>query len=177
MDTGTVVSACSAFIALAALSVAILEARTTRRHHRLSVTPHLTITYAYSNCNPRFVAEIENTGLGPAVITRFDVFLDKEHQAFFESGSWLAILDLLGLKGHSAGLNITPGEFIAVGRKCLLIRYDGADEKEGMREIRQALQKICVEIDYESIYGRRFRETFSVPPSIFDCIDTGSHDL
>ena len=173
MDPSTITSIASAVIALAALFVAVSEARATRRHNRLSVIPPLTVGCHNSIQKPQFLAEIENTGTGPAIVRDFRVFLDDEHHESFEAEAWLAIVDLLELpkEGIVAGLRIDKGEFIPPSKRMILLRYE-CDEELTNKQIRQAFQRIRLEIDYQSVYGDHFRLDFRIEPSLFDCFET-----
>jgi hypothetical protein len=139
--------------------------------------PHLSITTQYSDVNPRFRASVENTGVGPAVIDAFGVFVDGREHKPFEPGIWLAILDLVGIDGRAKGLYIQPGEFLPVGKELSIVECEVKDLNRPIGEIRRAIERIRVRIAYSSVYGEQKVAEFSQEVSIFDCYETGEKDL
>ena len=177
MDTNTITAVSSTVIALAALLFAVYEGRAVRKHNRLSLMPHLTCVAEFSDKNPRYSAMIENTGVGPAIVCSFDVWIAGEKYEDFEAGAWLAILDLLGLKGRAKGLVIDIGEFIPAGKILPFLQIESEKLSQPIKEIRQVVQKIKVRIVYQSAYGDQKELIIEQPSSIFDCYETGNKDL
>jgi hypothetical protein len=68
------VSACSAFIAMCALTLSISEARAARRHDRLSVKPRYVFSFYYDDTGVGW--RDVNIGLGPARVRGFRVLVD-----------------------------------------------------------------------------------------------------
>jgi len=167
----------SIIIALVALFVAVWQGYLMRKHNRLSLRPHLTFLHKLSDQDPRFFLEIQNNGVGPAEIRQFRVFLDSKPQEHFEPASWIPMLSIIGLKGRTCGTSLDSGEFIAAGQKLQMLKYDSGNEPLGSRQIRQALQRIMVQVTYRSVYGESYETSFCVRPSLFDCYETGSPDL
>lgn len=171
MTSESIVAWASIAIALSALGVAIWQGYLMRKHNRLSLRPHLTFKQMLSEANPQFSLELQNNGLGPAIIKRFQVLLDKEQKEHFEALGWLALLDLIGLKGRAVGAFCDSEEFLAAGQSLQLIKYESLPSPMSTRELQQALKRIDVHIEYQSVYGDKYRVRFHVPVSIQDCYE------
>lgn len=171
MTSEFIIATASIAIALSALAVAIWQGTLMRRHNRLSLRPHLTFRQMLSEANPQFSLELLNNGIGPAIIKEFQVLLDEERMDHFEAQGWMALLDLIGLKGRAIGASCGPDEFLASGQSLQLIKYESQPAPIGTRELRKALRQIEVHIDYQSVYGDRYRVRFHVPVSASDCYE------
>ena len=88
------------FISVLALSVAIYGSYQTRRHNRLSVKPFVHFNTFGAQGDPMIGLVIENTGLGPAVISDFTIFLDKEKLSNVKSEEWKHVSQTLSELFH-----------------------------------------------------------------------------
>lgn len=71
----------ASIIAACAMGATFWQAMITRRHNKLSVKPHLTLKTAIETSGEsRYLVSlsIKNTGLGPAVIQDFNLFIDDK---------------------------------------------------------------------------------------------------
>ena len=76
MDVGTITAVSAIVIAVASLSVSIVEARTARRHNHQSVKPILQINRVNQHDDAKVGLRLRNVGLGPAIIVSTKVTLD-----------------------------------------------------------------------------------------------------
>jgi hypothetical protein len=83
MNVDTITAICAIVIALASLSVSLMEARTARQYNRYSVKPVLQIIRIKAYGDLRVGLKLRNVGLGLAVIVNTAVTLDGKH-----AGSW-----------------------------------------------------------------------------------------
>ena len=67
---------CAVVIALAALFVAVWQARATRIHNCLSVKPNLDINQVVRQSDSTVQLDLGNNGIGPAIIKEFEVHID-----------------------------------------------------------------------------------------------------
>lgn len=172
MTSELIVSCSSAFIAILALGVAVWQGHLMRKHNRLSLRPHLTFRETISATNnPHFVLELQNNGIGPAIIKDFQIWLDGRREEDFEAQGWMALLDLVGLKGRAIGASCGPDEFLAAGQSLQLIKCESPPAPIGIRELRKALRRIEAHIEYQSVYGDRYSVHFDIPVSIQDCYE------
>ena len=157
------------FIALVALVFTFLQIRAWKKHHRLSVTPHLIITFYSSNVDEKGMRfELKNSGTGPAIfktltvsknngksceiktardLITFDKFLGIEenilHYKQFDEDSWLKV-DYSGV-------------LLGMQAKCL-------NDEKAIEIFRKVAFELGFKIEYESIYGEKF--TCNRPPLI-----------
>ncbi len=158
LDLNTVIAVCSAFIALTAVAVAVISGVLTRKHNRLSVKPRLVITrLSYSdNCK----ISVANKGIGPAVIRKFDIYLDNEMVQKENEVSTIsaAVKQALPFTGTIQTLLVHEDEAIAEKEELdLLSIYDPPQDIPSLRTIMEGLQKIRFLIEYESLYEETFR--------------------
>lgn len=164
-----IIALASIAIALSALVVTIWQGILMRRHNRLSLRPHLAFKQTMSEANPQFVLELLNNGVGPAIIKRFQVLLDEKREEHFEAQGWMALLDLVGLKGKAICGVIEADEFLAAGQALQIVKYESLPSPVGTRELREALRRIEIHVEYQSVYGDRYSTHFDVQISIQDC--------
>lgn len=87
---GDSIALASAFIALCALGVAVLEGRESRLHQRLSVQPYVSFNLFYDDGGAHYT--FDNWGLGPATIYWFRASVDGKVQT-----NWVDVLRAIGL--------------------------------------------------------------------------------
>ncbi len=63
-------------IAICALGATFWQAYLSRRHNRLSVKPHIEISTGFNFNQQEYFINILNNGIGPALITRIQLFVD-----------------------------------------------------------------------------------------------------
>lgn len=86
-DTEKVVSWSALIVAVCSMIATYMELSTTREHQRLSVKPILEFYRHSSNSDKGYLTKfaIANTGLGPARIGNFEVFIDGKRVHTYES--------------------------------------------------------------------------------------------
>lgn len=144
-------------IAVSALALTIIQAQITRRHHRLTVRPHLT-SFTFTNKSPGkgvLVYKLLNKGIGPAFIKRFAIYLDNKAIASVE----IALTELLS--GHKFDHKVTtlstdyamsPGE-----EKDLLAIVIQLKENVQLEQIEKQLNRLDLVVEYQSAYKEPFR--------------------
>ena len=78
MSFELIISISAIFIALSSLIVAIWQNILTRKHNKLSVKPLICIDYHFTDDEELNGIYLDNTGLGPAIIKSFRVFIDED---------------------------------------------------------------------------------------------------
>jgi hypothetical protein len=143
-------------VALAAITLAAWEGFENRRHNRLSVQPRLAASVAISADDGGSEASmsIESTGLGPAVIRRFHVYLDG------------ALLDTADVPlndpfapvtrvfaGAVTGINTRTlgiGYFFPAGARTVLLELGAAPgDRQPLADL---LSRVAIDICYCSVY-------------------------
>lgn len=72
------IAAISIFMAWKANKLAKSEADANKKYNRLSVRPFLVISCYFNDKNSKYKVELKNIGLGPAIISSFNVYPDKK---------------------------------------------------------------------------------------------------
>ena len=73
-DLNSIATIGAVILSIVAISISVLEVSTMRTHQRASVWPYLEISQAYNQDGFRMT--LENKGVGPALIKRFEMTLD-----------------------------------------------------------------------------------------------------
>jgi hypothetical protein len=165
MGADTVVAACATVIALGSLWVSVVQSRLSVRHNRESVRPLVQLRQV------RLVRGSEgrkagllavNAGLGPALVTRTDVYLDGVH-----IGQW----NLDAFRRIFAGAPQEPqisalftGSCLVSGHKTYLLLLEPFDETGDAWFWEMVSRRLRIEIHYESLYGGEGFHT--VPPPV-----------
>ncbi|EKO3514171.1 hypothetical protein SKP08_002709 [Vibrio fluvialis] len=157
----------SSIIALCALIFAIWQGLKQRKHDRLSVKPHIDIFEErhHLNNNVSFFLELQNNGLGPAIIKSHKVYKrEDEDDEFVEVEDFenelkkvFEIESIDTTEWHKdVGLSAnTKHKYLAFN-----IKSNDAEAREQVRTTMYLRYKI--EIEYESMYGESFH--FSTTP-------------
>ena len=113
-------------IAIASITIAIWEGSTMRKHYHLSVMPRLNNNFSVDDSSSSSKAnayfEIRNNGLGPAVITSREYFVDGEKIDDSKNHFSVIILQALNFNNTagstfqsiSKGLTIPAGDNLTV---------------------------------------------------------------
>ncbi|GGQ30734.1 hypothetical protein [Shewanella litoralis] len=147
----------SEIIALSALGLAIWQGVSTRRHNRLAVKPHLDFSSKYSD-GETFTLWLKNDGIGPAIVKKYELFLDGVLQP--NEGSKLVTETLKKLNTPSVsfgGMALNPNSSLAASTKQQILHYDMENYSKSLRkDFESEFKRIEIVIKYESLYGERF---------------------
>jgi hypothetical protein len=154
----------SLIAAFAALILTLWQGFATRRHNRLSVVPYLSCQTHLGGSTGRFGVAFSNSGLGPARITKFDIFVGEKRMEGLDNGREAAIEDL-GLKdfGHAYDLFVR-GIALPANSAFWVLSVPVSDEAWKQKpKIDEAFKRLFVQIEYESFYGDVQRLDTRVP--------------
>jgi hypothetical protein len=158
----TIANIATAVIALCALGLTWWQAAVSRNHNRLSVRPHLTLWRHLDNDNHRYQIDLLNNGIGPAVINSFSVMVDgveidgKASEKIEKAVKMLFPNCLYRLESGYVGKNYIMSE--KESRVIGLLDFFGKQLTPQI--VHDALNRVDLKIEYESIYGDK------------DCLDT-----
>lgn len=149
----------SAVIALCALGLTVWQAKITRHHNKLSVTPHLTTWSQRDVANNRYSAELLNNGIGPALIESFYIHVDGQLISGEGTEPIEKALKILFPQYQYASWQsfVAKGYMMAEkeARNLVTIVFQG--EKVPMPvEVEHATKRVRLLITYKSIYGDEF---------------------
>ncbi len=149
-----IISIAALVAALAAVGVAVWQGAETRRHNRRSVKPHLTYYTFFSANHPCAGLELSNNGVGPAVITRFEVLVDGTLMPNDGARGWHRALEILSLEPGWALFHwLDPDDAIRVGESLWLLAIPEKHlNPERERLLRDAIPRLEVRVEYRSVY-------------------------
>lgn len=159
MNGDTAISLASAIVALAALFVSVWSSWATRRHHRLSVRPHLTLSQKVSANAPQVEIKLTNNGLGPAIITSIRAFVDDVEQPLTRPEYWEAIISKLRIVTERISGYTTQGDVaLRPGGTISLANVDVPENQVDHAALQGELARVRIEVAYKSMYGEKFKE-------------------
>jgi hypothetical protein len=140
-------------IAIFALITSVWQGVEARNHNRLSVKPILTIDRNYNrdittsvsgekDTIPMFQFIIKNSGIGPAIVRTFDVYLDdKLIDAKKDKSPWTKLDNELNISQNSW---FRKGDVFITSQNQSIIKCN---------ENKELLKRLHIVINYASIYG------------------------
>jgi hypothetical protein len=161
ISSDTVIAICAVCIATFALGVSIWQGIETRKHNKLSVKPYISIRVLISKQSEYMGIQIENNGIGPAIIKKCIVFVDGKPTQIDSYSSWKKIGKAAGIFDKNISFMTFPkGTVVKEGQVIPLICYPKQHwTDQGRKIVEHALSCVRVKIIYESIYGEEFVET------------------
>jgi hypothetical protein len=155
------VAIASAAIALMALVATIWDGVETRHHNRLSVAPRLDFYSVHSTSmdHPDNYIAIENKGFGPAIIKGFHITVNGARYTALGRKNMTALVKHLGLYTRGVAFSspemddtFKPSEF------SKLLQIDPNKTTPAlMKSFNDASGRMKLEVEYESLYGERFK--------------------
>ncbi len=157
MNAGDYIACCAALIAIAALYVAIEQARLTRKHNRLSVRPYLAM-YRKEFKNHPIEYVLENRGLGPAIVKKFSVLVDDHKVDAANTNVVLRALELLSLSGDGIGGHLlVETDSLGANQSITILQFaKSKDNPELYRALMDKMPRLKFRIEYQSMYGDDF---------------------
>lgn len=150
MDTSDYIALFALIVSVCAVTLTFYEGYQSRAHQRLSVKPKLNIDVHTYGEKGEFAIEVENKGLGPAFVTKFNVFIDDERINSTPHKLWKDCLKLLGIPDFQYEMYIpTTRSMLSPGSSHFLWRLYIDPKKINVEEM---MARIKITIDYESIY-------------------------
>jgi len=166
---GRVTSICAVIVAVAGLALSIWQGIETRQHNRLSLRPVIQFEIITMPVDPwpQVGLYIVNHGTGVAFVKSYTVYVDGEpippgdSAAFAEAARRLIVTDYPGF----------PIEYMTSMREAItpedVVPLFWIDEKDYTEEtapiIKDALDRIGMHVEYESIYNEPSEAGFRLP--------------
>lgn len=159
MTWETIAGLSSAVIALCALGLTVWQAKISRQHNRLSVTPHLTTWSHRDSANNRYSVELLNNGIGPALIESFHIQVAGQPIAGEGLESIEKALKILFPQYQyvSAQSYVAKGYMMAEKevRNLVTITFQG-EKMPSPEEVENEIKRTRLLITYKSIYKDDF---------------------
>ncbi|WP_188197212.1 hypothetical protein [Nonomuraea sp. SYSU D8015] len=150
MDAQTVIAISATIIAIASLTVSIYQLRASRLHNRHSVRPLLQLNLRTVEGEVSGI-ELQNIGLGPAIITGTRAWLDGH-----DLGAWNRVTSRqarAGIVPRPGASSLSDGMGIPSGESMFLLSMDAWNRTKHGAFRKLIEQRIEFEIQYESLYG------------------------
>lgn len=149
-----IASLASVCIACLALWFSRTQMKMHEQHNRLMATPHLSGWSHVDNSSGTFIYTLENTGLGPVIVSEVTLLVDGVQQE--GEGTELidkAVQNIFEPNTFDYGAEMfTVGEFIPTGKKFNLVTIEA--KNKSAEEVRTYItDKITLLITYKSILG------------------------
>lgn len=153
LDAEGIAVIAASFIALLALSVSLWQGVITRKHNKVTVTPHLRFDIHIENDFAQRIS-VRNAGVGPAVIKNYTVHAGGSAFSFEDRKCTERALEKIGL--HSLPYRAyvpDPGEYMAVSEEYTLLELPLAEPSpELVAAVQERLSGLIFEFEYESVY-------------------------
>lgn len=145
-------------IALAALLVARNSLRQNQKHLRLSVKPHLTGHYI-TTTDEMLALHLENDGLGPAVIKRWEVWFEDNEKSILPIESSTHLIPFIASQPPLGGLPfrckskkrdsiLSPGRIWPIFE----LQISQIADQALIERAKRAVEQISVRVTYQSVY-------------------------
>jgi len=164
-DPTTIIALCSLIISIVAVIVSIVFAVSKIRHNKKSVLPIALIDF---NDREDYISvEIRNVGIGPLIIRKLKVYKSKDKGLFKKRKTKSNLIDWLPQNPEelfwSDFVKHVEVFTIPVGDRLFLIEIKFNDEHKKIEndfrtELRRELKELTIEIEYEDIYKKKFKE-------------------
>ena len=144
------------------------QMRQNQRHVELSVRPLLTGHYTLLT-DQLLAIDIENRGLGPAVISRWDVWSEDSPDDVFPIEKSTHLDQFLTSKMPNPKPPFVSslkkrGTYLPAGSNWRLFELGSPSslgDAQFVEMVKRAVKRISIRIEFESIYGESFVETVS----------------
>jgi|ERR1051326_7976375 hypothetical protein len=144
------------FISVLALAVAINGAIEARKHNKLSVRPYVRFNHIGAANAPKVGLNVENNGLGPAVISKFSIFLNKERMEKYGFPDWEGVSDKLSdiLDSNSTEWFWSSDGYVVKAGQSLTLYMIPPEKVRDLRVFRKLIsEKLIVRLHVCSLYG------------------------
>ena len=142
-------------VAVAALWVAVHEAREGRRERRFSARPHLMINFKGGKIRENAIHMI-NKGLSPVFVLDGRFTLDGIERCGIDSThDLLALANALDVPGVASVQTIDRGDAIAPG-ECYTVMKIQTQPPDDPPVVARALNRVALTVEYESGFGDSF---------------------
>ncbi len=156
VDAQLITAICTVIIAVAALFVVVWQTWATRKHNRLSVKPLLDINQVVRKADSTVRLDLENNGVGPAIIKELEVLIDGRKVEETVLKNWKKIISIIDISCDSVyGVILSSDATIGAGSSVELLNLKVSDT-QSYKLVFESLSRLNVIVKYESVYGESF---------------------
>jgi hypothetical protein len=158
-----IVAGASAVVALCALAVSVWQGMLARRHHVLSVKPHIDIVSCATEIEGNYFS-LKNAGLGPAIIEEISVHRSEKVIHLKSKKDFIALVQLLECDVHkTSGSFLAPGQTMALsaGESVEIFRMTSAEHSQPLRDtFGRTKNLVDVVVKFKCMYGIRYESHY-----------------
>lgn len=156
---GLIIPIAATFVSFCALGITLYQTHILKQQLYASVWPRLEINHTWNNVKNTYQLNIENNGVGPAIIR--EVHIEYKHKHFSDFGNLALTVatenQLTPEDSYWDQSDLLP-EMVLPQQKQKQLLFIG--EKEHFENFMKALDSINVTIIYESLYGDAWQITY-----------------
>jgi hypothetical protein len=171
MTAADITAIAASVVGLAALGVAIWQGLESRKHNRLMAKPRLDFDIDFALNRERVGLFLENTGLGPALVTSVNVSLNGTTVAASYGDLWPTVLRSLGSSTSPeswltwTAFGTAPRAIPAGSRLEILTAAASTLTGARLECFNDLIPRLTVSIDYCSAYGEKFTRVCTQNPA------------
>lgn len=155
MNAETTIALASSVVAIAALLVAVGEARTNRKHNRLTVRPILRGDWQAMPGPLRVL--LRNAGYGPGIVTSVYVKAGGLLITLPFPESLEAAIKKLDVELQPTGNAPLPGTALAPGEELVLLAFARTEQNSNLvQPLVESLKPLTIIVNYKSLYDEHF---------------------
>ena len=149
------------FIAVLALFISVWSTYETRKHNRLSLKPHLSITSEFTSRESQNGVYLYNNGHGPALIKTFSVYIgENELNTSSPASFYNAIRKQLNFQKLAISVAVPKnGDVLKAGESHKIlgpVELSSNLPEEQLLQLKEGLPRLRFVIKYESFYEEKF---------------------
>ncbi|WP_148244424.1 hypothetical protein [Enterobacter asburiae] len=155
-------------IAIISLGFAIWQGREEIKHNHISVEPRINAYFANDGRKNQWGIYAINNGMGTAFVNRMTVIVDGKPVDTIDNNIFYGAVLALGLRAECFVIGgPRPNDSFKVGEEIFLVEARGSDTScaEDLLRLKRASKDphlLDFVLDTESIYGDKFRYTYSL---------------
>ncbi|MGD8779550.1 MAG: hypothetical protein PVH88_11390 [Ignavibacteria bacterium] len=156
MNIETIISISAVFISLCAFGVAIWQGFITRTHNKLSVRPLLNFSTRFTE--DEFVLKLENQGIGPAIISTFDIKFSSSKIGNNPHEIAVKLCEELDIIHLGCSINFpSKNHVLSAGDEYEIFKTSGFNNDNNVKErIYNDMLLLEIKIEYMSMYNEKF---------------------
>ncbi|CAI2116083.1 Uncharacterised protein [Serratia quinivorans] len=155
-------------IASISLGFAIWQGREQIKHNHISVEPRINAYFANDRRKNQWGIYVTNNGMGTAFVKGIAVKVNGKPIDTVDNNIFYGAVLALGLRAECFAIGgPRPNDSFKVGEEIFLVEARGSDKNcandlLSLKRASQQSQQLDFVLDTESIYGERFRYTYSL---------------
>lgn len=163
LNRGNPLAVLAVIVASLAMFVALWQGYLTREHNRLSLRPHLDLTWYFTGSSKSIGMSLSNDGAGPAAIKWIQLYIKNEAVWSGDGNAWPKVFDRFDISLKWAKYyHFESGSVLPPGREVVLFGFDrsqyGRNQWEVFNIRREAIRGALLELRIGLCYCSFYQE-------------------